>query len=271
MRAFHCLYEPLHGRLLEYLVWPPQVDPHHPNTSSYFREYRGFRRLPRLFDARWARTDLFLPPDAHAPGLFRYLDYLAEESWARCPSALFKSNRIGFRLGWLHRHFPTARILHVRRDPESQWQSLVRRAQEHHGRDDVGQESVHFTSFCMGAICDDLAGAYPALAACASRSGHERFLRYWRTSDEEQSRWADLTVSLATLKEDLPSALAEMGGCVGVRFDPEASAAVLARGPAPQASGATRWLRNGLHRAGRAYARLHVRVGSALLHASSAP
>jgi hypothetical protein len=267
-RSYHCLYEPLHGQLLEYLVWPLPVDPHHPNTSSYFREYRGFRRIPHLYDPEWGRKDLFLPPEAEVPGLSRYLDYLVQESLARRSAVMFKVNRFGFRLGWLRRRFPDARIVHVRRDLDSQWGSLVRRAQENHGRADVGQESVHFSSFRMGAICDDLAPTFGELAASANGSGYERFARLWRRSDAEQSRWADLTVELRTLQGDLPTALDAIGRCVGTEFDPVASAAILARGPKRRGVGPRERLLGGVNRLGRSYAKMHVKVRSRWLGAS---
>ena len=67
--AYHCLYEPLHERLLEYLVRPLRVYSHHYYVDDYFSEYAGFDEIPALFDPRWGSSGLFLPAGAEAPEL----------------------------------------------------------------------------------------------------------------------------------------------------------------------------------------------------------
>lgn len=263
--AFHCLYEPLHEYLLEYLVWPLQVNPHHPNTVDYFGGFRGFRRIPRLFDPTWATKRLYMDRALPVPRLRRYLEYLVDTSLERRCAVMLKFNRMCFRLGWLKHRFPEARIIHVRRDMDSQWQSLVRRAQENHGREDVGQDSVHFSSFRMGLNCDELAGQFPELAAEANSSGYERFCRYWKLSDREQSKFADLTVTLESLRSDLATPLGEISRCVGARFDATAMKRLLSANPTPEAPGPVRWWRQSVHRMGRAYAKYYVRARQVVL------
>src|SRR5207248_376337 len=73
---FYCLYEPLHEKLLEYLIYPLRPDEHHPFVEPYFSEYKGFRGLARLFKPEWATSQLRLTADDEAPDLFRYLSYL---------------------------------------------------------------------------------------------------------------------------------------------------------------------------------------------------
>src|SRR5262249_39028316 len=136
--AYHCLYEPLHELLPEYLYWPLRTYEHHFYVRDYFAEYRGFRRIPALFDPAWGTSGLYLPADADAPELHRYLSYLIETAFTRRSKVLLKFNRATFRLAWLRAQFPEATVVHIWRAPEAQWRSVVRRGQAHFGREDIG-------------------------------------------------------------------------------------------------------------------------------------
>ncbi|MBM2821859.1 MAG: hypothetical protein HW413_605, partial [Thermoleophilia bacterium] len=195
----HCLYEPLHERLLHWLVWPPRVYEGHSYVGAYVDEYRGFSEIPKLFDPAWGVSRLHLGPEDDADELFRYLDYLVDASHTRAPNVVLKENRFTFRLGWLKARFPHAHIVHVWRDRDDQWRSVVRRTQEYLEREDIGQDRPDFMGFRMAAWCDDLAPTYPELAAERSSSGFERFCRLWELSQAEHCRHADVSVELAEL------------------------------------------------------------------------
>jgi hypothetical protein len=216
----HCLYEPLHELLPQYLVWPPRQYEGHAFVGDYFREDKGYDAIPRLFDPSWGVSGLSLEPDAQAPALHRYLTYLIGTSYARAPRVVLKDNRFAFRLGWLRRHFPDARVVNVYRDLDDQWRSWVRRAQEYAGREDVGQDSVAFMGFRLAAWCDDLAAAYPELAAERSSSGYERFSKLWTLSRREHERHADVCVNLLELHDDFDGALRRISAAVGFSLDP---------------------------------------------------
>lgn len=216
---FYCLYEPLHEKLLEYLIYPLRPDPHHPFVEPYFTEYKGFRDLPRLFRPEWATRELSLPPDADAPELYRYLSYLIGVAFGRKERVMLKENRFPFRLGWLRANFPSARIVHIYRDREDQWKSIVRRGQEYVGREDIGQHRADFAGFSVAAWCDDLAGAFPELEARHFANGHDRFARLWELSYAEQHRYADVSISLAELTGDFEATCARIGAGVGYEFD----------------------------------------------------
>src|SRR5690242_4666280 len=57
---YHCLYEPLHPRLREYLIWPLRTYEHHFFVRDYFNEFRGFDQIDKYFDPSWATHDLYL-------------------------------------------------------------------------------------------------------------------------------------------------------------------------------------------------------------------
>jgi hypothetical protein len=228
----YCLYEPLHERLLPWLIWPPRTYEGHAFVGDYFTEYKGFSAIPELFDPSWGVSRLRIEPNESADPLFRYLSYLIGTAFGRAPRVVLKDNRFTFRLGWLRTRFPAARIVHIYRDPADHWQSIVRRVQDHLGREDVGQDSVDFMGFRLGAWCDDLAPSFPELAAEQSDSGYERFLKLSRLSRQEHERYADVSIELAELKSDFVETCKRISEAVGFEVDGEQLRPLLATGPA---------------------------------------
>lgn len=219
---YYCLYEPLHEKLLEYLIYPLRPDPHHPFVEPYYDEYKGFREIPKLFNPEWAVSRLSLGPDETADDLYRYLSYLIGTAFGRQERVLLKENRFPFRLGWIRSHFPQAKIIHIYREREDQWRSIVRRGQEYVGREDIGQNRVDFAGFNVGRFCDELAGSFPELAAHNFQNGHDRFAKLWELSYENQARYADISVNLSDLTRDFDATASRIGQCIGYAFDLDA-------------------------------------------------
>jgi hypothetical protein len=237
---FHCFYEPLHEKLPEYLVYPLRPDAgHHVHVEPYFKEFKGLRELPRRFRPDWAVGDLYLGPDDDAPELERYLRYLVEAGLRRSERVLLKENRIAFRLGWLRARFPEARIVHIHRDREAQWASMIRRGQEFLGREDIGQDRPDFAGWNIARYCDDLAPRFPELEASRSSSGYERYSKLWELSLAEQRRNADVSVGLEELIADFDAGCARIGRAIGYTFDVERLRPLVVSPPgrAPAASG----------------------------------
>jgi hypothetical protein len=269
----YCLYEPLHERLPQWLVWPPRAYEGHAFIGSYFTEYKGFSALGELFDPRWGIQDLFLSADDELDGLYRYLSYLIGTAHGRARHAVLKENRFSFRLGWLRSRFPAARIVHVYRDLDDHWRSIVRRVQDHLGREDVGQDRPDFMGFRLAAWCDDLAATFPELAADRSSSGYERFSKLWRLSKTEQEKHADVSIGLEELKADFPNACARISEAVRVELDPARLQRFLATAPRePRAPGTLgRRLTTMVDRAGARYAEARVASAARRRRASSGP
>jgi hypothetical protein len=220
---FHCLYEPLHEKLLEYLIHPLRPDEqHHPNVDSYFTEYRGFREIPKLFNPAWGVSELHLPPTAPAEDFYRYWSYLIGTAFGRKNRVMIKENRLTFRLGWIRARYPSAKIIHIYRDKEDQWNSVVRRGQEHAGRDNIGQGDVNFAGFNIARWCEDLKPAFPELDAANFKTGYDRFAKLWDLSVAEHQRYADISVNLKNLKQDFEVTCRRMADCIGTTFDVDA-------------------------------------------------
>jgi hypothetical protein len=216
---FCCFYEPLHEKLPEYLVYPLRPDEHHVNVEPYFTELKRAREVPRLFRPEWATNRLHLGGEDEAPELERYLRYLVELGLMQQGRVLVKENRIGFRLEWLRARFPEAKIVHIHRDRDKQWASYIRRGQQFLGRDDLGQDSVHFEGFNIATFCEDLTGTYPELAASHSSSGYERYSKLWTASLEEGERHSDVSISLDELTSHFDTTIARIGDAIGYAFD----------------------------------------------------
>jgi hypothetical protein len=215
---YHCLYEPLHERLLEHRFGKLRAYEHHYFVDEYFSEYRGFTALTQLH-AAMAGTALFLPADADAPDLYRYLTYLIGMSFSRRSKVLLKENRLAFRLGWIRSQFPVAKVVHVYRDCDAQWRSTVRRAQAVYRTQDVGQESVMFNGMGTAKTCDALAPYFPELAADRSKTGYERFAKLWELSLAENTRFAHVTVRYEELTRNFVSVAGEIWKALGCEAD----------------------------------------------------
>ena len=216
---YHCLYEPLHEKLLEYLIWPLRVDEHHFFVDEYFRELRDFREIPKLFNPHWGGHELSLTATDEADDFYRYLSYVIGSSFGKSNQVMLKENRLTFRLGWIRAKFPHAKILHIHRSKESQWKSVVRRAQAYFGREDAGQESVDFNGFNMAGWCEDLKDRFPELAADKSKTGFERFSKLWDLSFAEHQKYADLSVDYWELTHNFEDTFRQVKDCIGANFD----------------------------------------------------
>src|SRR5262245_51046437 len=170
---YYSLYEPIHERLLEYLYWPMRPDDHHFFVRRYHSELKGFDKIPELFNPRWGNSRLYLPSEADADDIYRYLSYLIGTAFGRGGKVMIKENRLAFRLGWLRSKSPQAKGGHIHRKKEDQWKSLLRRVQAHHRREDVGQDAPTFNGFAIHAWCEDLKRIYPELETSKSKTGYE--------------------------------------------------------------------------------------------------
>jgi hypothetical protein len=211
-QEYHCLYEPLHSRLKEYLIWPLRVYEHHYFASDYFGEFKGFDRVGELFRPEWAVTNLYLTAEDKADDLYGYLSYLIETASRKRKKVLLKFNRATFRLPWLR-----ARIY---RDKESQWKSMVARVQEHLGREDVGQSNPNWEGFNVGSWCENLTAVFPELAVEHSKTGFERFSKLYDRSLAAHRAHSDLSMEYRPFCRDFDTWCHRMFDVAGCRTDP---------------------------------------------------
>ncbi len=263
---YYCLYEPLHELLPEFLVWNLRPDPqdNHFFVKSYYDEFRGFTHARELHDPKWGASQLHIPADAEAPELYRYISYLVGSSFGRAPRVMFKENRLPFRLGWIRANFPSAKIVHIHRPKEDQWKSIVRRVQQHHGREDVGQDKVGFTGFNIATWCEDLKHVYPQLDARNFKTGFERFSMLWQLSYDENRKYSDISIDYRDLQRDFHRTADRLWECLGVAgIDNAALEPFVVRQEGKKAASRRTLARQAhdlINRAGRRYARVRVRA-----------
>ena len=214
---YYCLYEPLHERLPEFLIWRPDPRPHdhHFFAADNYGEMAEFDRIADLHSTKWGSSNFYLPPEAEDDELYRYMMYLIGSSFGRHPRVMFKENRIAFRLGWIRAKFPSAKIVHIYRDAESQWQSNVRRAQEFLRKDDVGQTSTAYNGFNVATFCEDLKSTFPELDARNFQSGYERFHTLWELSCRENQKYADISMQYRDLTGNFEATWSRVWTCIG--------------------------------------------------------
>jgi hypothetical protein len=214
---YHCLYEPLHEDLREFLVYGLRAEEHshHFFVDQYHTEFKGLRRTGALFRRRWGLAGLHLSPVDSDEDLHRYLSYLFEASLERAPRMMFKENRITFRLGWFRANFPEAKVIHIYRGKEAQWRSIVRRVEAVRGGQ-AGEQSVQFNGFGIATWCEDLKGLYPELEAAQSQTGFERFAKLWERSYRENVAHADVSIAYEDLLRDPERTMHSMFEAVGI-------------------------------------------------------
>jgi hypothetical protein len=116
-------YEPFNERRwFDPAVRGSRVDPTHQHAEEYWREYEGLQVLGDYYQESWIDRDLFMDGDCWNPAMKRYVEILIENAAGR---PVLQFNRIDFRLQWLRRYFPHARILHLYRHPRDQWMSSL--------------------------------------------------------------------------------------------------------------------------------------------------
>lgn len=214
---YYCLYEPLHQRLPEFLILRPDPgsEDHHFFAEDNYAEMAGFDRLAELHSPQWATHNLYLATDTAADDLYRYMTYLIGTSFGRFPRVMFKENRIAFRLAWIRTRFPAAKIVHIWRDKEGQWKSIVRRGQEFLGKEEIGQNEPSFNGFSVADFCEDLKGTFPQLDARNFRTGYDRFCALWELSYEHNRRSADISVNYRDLTDNFVDTWQRVWSCIG--------------------------------------------------------
>jgi Sulfotransferase family len=264
---FHCLYEPLHELIPEFMVYGlrPDSQDHHFFVDSYYDEWRGFDRARALYNPRWGNADLYLPPEADGDDLYRYLSYIIGMSFGRAPRVMMKENRLPFRLQWIRAKFPGAKIVHIHRPKEDQWKSIVRRVQLHHGREDVGQDKPGFTGFNIHAWCEDLKPRFPELDVKRFTSGFDRFSALWQLSFDANRKDSDISIDYRDLQRHFVPTMERMWQCIGVTdVDTPALERYVVQQEGKKGAVAGRGLltraRDVVDRVGRKYARVRVRT-----------
>jgi hypothetical protein len=205
-------YEPLNERRwFDPATRGDRIDRTHLGAEEYWREYAGLGQLGRYYDVRWIDHHLYMGPEFHAPALRAYIQALVEAAPER---AVLQFNRVDFRLPWLRKQFPDARVIHLFRHPRDQWcSSLVDPALVPRGisvRDFAAKDEFYLIGWAR-----DLSYVFPMLNPEEAEHPYDLFYLIWKLSYAFGRAYADLSVSFEQLAErpraEIPRLMAAAG------------------------------------------------------------
>jgi hypothetical protein len=174
------------------------TDPTHLGVSNYWAEYDGLEELAGVYDEAWTHRQLYMTADAWAPGLKQYIDVLIRRAEG---IPVLQFNRVDFRLPWLRRHYPDARLVHVYRHPRDQWLSTLGRARPDM-RDLRLATYQPYDGFYLESWGRDLSLVFPFLATAPNDHPYELFFQIWRLSYLFGMEYAHGSISYEDLLAD---------------------------------------------------------------------
>jgi hypothetical protein len=174
-----------------------RVDSTHQGVQDYWSEYSGLEHLGRYYDEDWTRQELFMGPDVYAPKMKAYIDELISAAEG---TAVLQFNRIDFRLPWIMKNFPNAKILHIHRNPRDQWCSVLG---DFHSYPSSARTREGFQDrFYHCSWVRDLSRQFPFLEDYATSHQYYTFYFLWKLSFVFGSRFADLSIAMERLTEN---------------------------------------------------------------------
>lgn len=171
------------------------VDPTHVGVTDYWREYAGMDDLAAWYHPTWPMRQLVMSASFPDPDMRAYLDALV----ARAPGRpVLQFNHVDFRLPWLQRHYPDARLIHLYRHPRDQWiSSLGDPAQV--PREVRGDDFRNLDHYYLLPWARDLSTQFPFLDPRHEPRPYRLFYYIWRLSHAIGVQHAHLSIDYDTL------------------------------------------------------------------------
>jgi hypothetical protein len=172
-------YEPLNERRwFDPRTRGERVDATHLGVEEYWREYQGLEHLGAWYRPEWIERNLYMSEQHWDPNLLAYVRGLINAAPHR---AVLQFNRIDFRLPWLRRNFPDARLIHMYRHPRDQWCSSLVDVKSF-PRDATVAEFAAHDHFYLLTWAKDLAYHFPFLDPRDADHPYDLFYLIWKLS-----------------------------------------------------------------------------------------
>ncbi|HEX8201011.1 MAG TPA: sulfotransferase [Isosphaeraceae bacterium] len=224
-------YEPLNERRwFDPLTRGTHVDPSHRGASDYWREYEGLEELGAYYREDWTNRDLLMGPDFWDPALKRYIEILVAASRGR---PVLQFNRVDFRLPWLRRNFPNARIVHLYRHPRDEYCSTLLGNLKEVARCRDAPGPAAFGGFYLQDWASDLKYHFPFLDEQAVSHPYQLHYYIWRLSYLFGAKYAHHSIKFEDLVADPRPHLVNLFGALGIERYELGALESLVRRPQP--------------------------------------
>lgn len=165
------------------------VDSTHRGVSDYSREYDDLEILEQFFEDEWTYRELFMDSHSWNPKMSDYILEIVKSTKLR---PILQFNRVDFRLEWLKKHFPEAKILHLYRNPRDQWCSFLTDKALMNSKD---VETTYADNFYLNSWCRELSPIFPFLDKRCTSHPYQRFYYLWKLSFMFGKHYADYSFS----------------------------------------------------------------------------
>lgn len=181
-----------------------RIDPTHVGIDDYWREYAGMEDLAAWYRPTWPMRQLVMSASCPDPDMRAYLDALITRAPGR---PVLQFNHVDFRLPWLLRHYPQARLIHLYRHPRDQWMSSLGDAAQV-PREARGDDFRNLDHYYLLPWARDLAAQFPFLDPRHEPRPYRLFYYIWRLSHAVGVQHAHLSIAYESLTAQPAATLA---------------------------------------------------------------
>jgi hypothetical protein len=139
-------------------------------------------------------------------------------------------NRVDFRLPWLRRQFPRAKVLHLYRHPRDQWISSLVDPKEF-TKDGTVTEFARHDRYYLRMWASDLKYHFPFLSEDQVEHPYQLFYYVWKLSYLFGQRFAHVSLAYESILESPERSLADLFEKLGIVGADPASLAGLVEKP----------------------------------------